>query len=118
MRIAPSFIRFGSLEILYSNHELSELRRLLNYILKVIYFLCVRFMIGVVGSLLCFVQFLLRAFFFKFQLRPDIKVEEDQKYLSLLKQVIDESIDLVVAWACVGYVSLLFVCSDLHPVYA
>lgn len=34
MRIAPSFLRFGSLEILTSNGELSELRKLLNYILE------------------------------------------------------------------------------------
>lgn len=39
MRIAPSFLRFGSLEILTSTSELSELRKLLNYILEVLKFL-------------------------------------------------------------------------------
>lgn len=70
MRIAPSFLRFGSLEILTSNNELSELRRLLNYVLK---------------------------------LRTDIIADDDQKYLALLAQVINESIKLVVAWTSVGF---------------
>ncbi|KAE8741130.1 hypothetical protein FOCC_FOCC013388 [Frankliniella occidentalis] len=70
MRIAPSFLRFGSLEILSKNIELSELRRLLNYII---------------------------------QLRPDITECGDQKYFVLLEQIIQESINLVVAWASFGF---------------
>ena len=35
MRIAPSFLRFGSLEILARNNEIPELRKLLDFILVV-----------------------------------------------------------------------------------
>lgn len=35
MRIAPSFLRFGSLEILARNNEIPELRKLLDFILMV-----------------------------------------------------------------------------------
>lgn len=70
MRIAPSFLRFGSLEILTWSGELCQLHKLVDYIVK---------------------------------LRPEIAEYEDQKYLALLEQVIDESINLVVAWSSVGF---------------
>ena len=71
-RLAPTFIRFGSFEILAANQDIDSLKKLTDYTIKHFY--------------------------------PEITSEGKQKYLDLLTEVRNKTIDLIIHWQRVGFV--------------
>jgi len=101
LRLAPSWFRFGSLEILAHNKELTSLKKLLDFTLTVSQSLMPYTLFFLVNK----IRHLYEHCVWIFQEHySHINPNDVDKYVELFRQIAHKTIDLTVCWQSVGFV--------------